>query len=106
MFLAGRVFIWLVQRIHDRYAAGRSFRRLERAGALDEDITRDAEWRTHELFNRTWRSRRLTPDQRRRVRAVKDRMREDYLERNRPGLYQYVVIFLIASVLGLILETA
>ena len=47
---------------------------------------------------------RLSTEQVQALREARASVREDYLEHMRPGFYHYVIIFIVASVAGLILE--
>lgn len=76
------------------------------SGELGADVYDGAAWRTVRLLGRKRLTSRLSSDQQRAVRAYKHRKREAYLDACTPSFYHYIVIFLIASVLGLVLETA
>ena len=105
VFLAARGVIWLVQKLHDRSGVGRSFRRMMAAGELDASVYEGTRWRTVERFGRKRLRSRISPAQQRAIRAAKSAARDAFLDAIRPGFYQYLIIFLIASVLGLVLET-
>ena len=105
VFLLARAGIWLVQLLHDRFGIGRSFRRMMAAGELDASVYEGAEWRTVERFGRKRLRSKISPAQQRAIRAAKLAARERFLDGLRPSFYQYIIVFLIASVLGLVLET-
>ena len=105
VFLLARGFIWVVQKLHDWQGSGRSFRRLMESGELGAEVYEGTTWRTVERFGKRRLTSRLSREQQHAVRARKRAKRAAYLERCRPSFYQYIVIFLIASVLGLVLET-
>ena len=105
VFLLARGVILIVQRLHDRAGTGRSFRRMMAAGELDAGVYEGARWRTVERFGRKRLHSRISPEQQRAIRVLKASARESFLDAVRPGFYQYLVLFLIASVLGLVLET-
>lgn len=105
VFLLARGVIRLVQKLHDRTGTGRSFRRMMATGKLDASVYDGARWLTVERFGRKRLRSRIAPEKQRAIRAARLAARGDFLDRVRPGLYQYVIIFLIASVLGLVLET-
>ena len=105
VFLLARAGIWLVQKLHDRLGIGRSFRRMMADGELDASVYEGTRWRTVERFGRKRLHSRIAPEQQRAIRAAKLAARDAFLDSTRPGFYQYLIIFLIASVLGLILET-
>ena len=105
VFLAVRGAIQLVQKLHDSRGLGRTFRRMMATGELDASVYEGARWRTVERFGRRRLTSRISREQQRAIRARRTADREAFLDRCRPGFYQYLIIFLMASVLGLVLET-
>lgn len=105
VFLLCRAVIWLVQKHHDARGSGREFNRLVSEGILDESVYEGAVWREVERFGRRRMRAKLAKAQRRIIRDTKTFLRNEYLEAHPPSIYQYIIIFLIASVLGLVLET-
>lgn len=105
VFLLARGIGWLVQKWQDRHGAGRTFRRLISEGKLDDSVYAGAAWREFERFGKRRRRAVLAKEKRRIVRDTKRYLRNQYLASCTPSLYQYVIIFLLASVLGLVLET-
>lgn len=105
VFLLCRAIIWLVQKHHDARGSGREFNRLVSEGILDESVYEGAVWREVERFGRRRMRAKLAKAQRRIIRDTKTFLRNEYLEAHPPSIYQYIIIFLIASVLGLVLET-
>lgn len=103
--LAGRGLIWIVQRLHDRNGFGRSFRHLMATGALSVSIYEGATWRTVSFFGKKHLRSIIARDQRRVIRQHKAALREAFLDSCTPTPYHYTIIFLIASVLGLVIET-
>lgn len=105
VLLVARGAIWCVQKLHDWHGFGASFRRLMESGELGVEVYDGATWRTVKLFGKKRLTSRLSPEQQRAVRRRKHAARKAFLDACTPSFYQYIVIFLIASVLGLILET-
>lgn len=99
-FLLFRLVSGIVQRFLDSNARGRSFRKLIEQGRIDSGIYGEVKW----AGKGTPRTK-ISREQRRIVRDAQLKMREDFLDDHTPGLYQYIIIFLIASVLGLVIET-
>lgn len=104
MFLLFRLGILLVQKYHDARGAGRSFKRMLKSGALDAQVYEEAVWSEVEHFGKKRLRAKISREQQRIIRAAKTQMRDDFLDDIQPGFYQYIIIFLIASILGLVLE--
>ena len=68
-------------------------------------VYEDAVWSEVGSGNRRRLRSRISREQQRVIRRARLEMREDFLNDNDPGFYQYVIIFLTASVLGLVIET-
>lgn len=105
VLLFARAVVWGIQRLHDRCGLGASFRGLVASGELGVEVYEGATWRTVRVLGRKHLMSRLSSEQQRTVRAYKRRKRDAYLDACVPSPYHYVVIFLVASVLGLIAET-
>lgn len=104
LFLVARVALFGVQRYHDAHASGSAFSRMQGQGKIEDDVFEDARWDEVRRFGKTKLRPTISGEKRRAIRAAKNRERAEFLARVRPGFYQYVIIFLIASVLGLLLE--
>ena len=105
VYLIARGIIWLVQRYHDARGCGTSFKNLLREGKLDANVYVDAVWSEVERFGKHRLRSKIAKRQRKLIRSVKNELRDSYLNACTPSLYQYVIIFLISSILGLLLET-
>ena len=105
VYLIARGIIWLVQRYHDARGCGSSFKNLLREGKLDASVYADAVWSEVERFGKRRLRSKIAKRQRKLIRNVKNELRASYLSACTPSLYQYIIIFLISSVLGLLLET-
>ena len=105
VFLIARAIGWLVQKYQDMHGSGRAFKRMISEGKLDDSVYAGASWTEWERFGHRRRRAVLAKEQRRIIRDTKKYLRDQYLETCTPSLYQYVIIFLVASVLGLVLET-
>ena len=105
LFLIARGIIYLVQRLLDARGASRSFKRMLRQGRIDAGVYDDAIWTESSSFGRTRLRPKISVAQQRVILEARRALREDFLNDNPPRFYQYIIIFLIASVLGLILET-
>lgn len=105
LFLIARGVIWLVQRYLDWRGAGKLFKRMLRQGRIDAGVYTDAVWTEVDRFGRKKLRAKLSREQQRVIRNARRELRDDFLDDMKPGFYQYVIIFLVASVLGLILET-
>lgn len=105
VFLIARVITFVVQKLLDMRGAGRSFKRMLHQGRLDAGVYQDAVWSEVERFGHKRLRTKISKTQQRVIRQARNELREDFLNDNRPGFYQYLIIFLVASVLGLILET-
>jgi len=105
VYLLARGIIWLVQRYHDARGCGTSFKNLLREGQLDASVYVDAVWSEVERFGKRRLRSKIAKRQRKLIRSVKNELRDSYLNACTPSPYQYVIIFLISSILGLLLET-
>ena len=74
-------------------------------GRIDAGVYEDAIWTETKRFGRHKLRPKISKEQRRVIRAARIELRNDFLNDHRPGFYQYILLFLIASVLGLLLET-
>lgn len=105
LFLVARGIAFLIQRYLDFRGAGRSFKKLLLQGRIDAGVYADAVWSEVNRFGHKKLRAKISKDQQRVIRDARRQLRDDFLNDNRPGFYQYLIIFLVASVLGLILET-
>ncbi len=102
-FVAIRVTLGAVQRYLEARARGRAFSDMIEQGRVEAGVIGAAKWSDS---RRTGRVRaKLSARQREAILNARLQMREDFLADHAPGIYQYIIIFLIASVLGLIIET-
>ena len=105
LFLVARGIAFLIQRYLDFRGAGRSFKKLLRQGRIDAGVYADAVWSEVNRFGHKKLRAKISKEQQRVIRDARRQLRDDFLNDNCPGFYQYLIIFLVASVLGLILET-
>ena len=105
VFLAARLALWAAQTVQNRRGSGKGFRRMLTEGRIGSEVYDDAVWREVDRFGRRHLKVRISKRHRDKIRAARRALREDFLDDIRPGFYQYVIIFLIASVLGLAIET-
>lgn len=105
LFLIVRGISYLAQRYLDARGAGRTFKRMLRQGRIDAGVYDDAVWTESSAFGRTKLRPKISSAQQRVIHEARRALREDFLNDHAPGFYQYIIIFLVASVLGLILET-
>lgn len=105
LFLVARGIAFLIQRYLDLRGAGRSFKKLLRQGRIDAGVYADAVWSEVNRFGHKKLRAKISKEQQRVIRDARRQLRDDFLNDNCPGFYQYLIIFLVASVLGLILET-
>lgn len=105
LFLVARGIAFLIQRYLDFRGAGRSFKKLLRQGRIDAGVYADAVWSEVNRFGHKKLRAKISKEQQCVIRDARRQLRDDFLNDNRPGFYQYLIIFLVASVLGLILET-
>ena len=104
-FLIARGILYLIQRLLARRGAGKSFKQMLRQGRIDAGVYDDALWTESTSFGKEKLRAHISPAQQRVILEARKTLRSDFLDDNKPGFYQYVIIFLLASVLGLILET-
>lgn len=105
LFLVARGITFLIQRYLDFHGAGRSFKKLLRQGRIDAGVYADAVWSEVNRFGHKKLRAKISKEQQRVIRDARRQLRDDFLNDSCPGFYQYLIIFLVASVLGLILET-
>lgn len=105
LFLIARGISYLIQRYLAARGAGRTFKRMLRQGRIDAGVYDDAIWTESSAFGRTKLRPKISSAQQRVIYEARRALREDFLNDHAPGFYQYIIIFLVASVLGLILET-
>lgn len=105
LFLIARGISYLIQRYLAARGAGRTFKRMLRRGRIDAGVYDDAIWTESSAFGRTKLRPKISSAQQRVIYEARRALREDFLNDHAPGFYQYIIIFLVASVLGLILET-
>lgn len=105
LFLVARGIAFLIQRYLDFRGAGRSFKKLLLQGRIDAGVYADAVWSEVNRFGHKKLRAKISKEQQRVIRDARRQLRDDFLNDNCPGFYQYLIIFLVASVLGLILET-
>ena len=105
VFLLFKLICVLGSRINDMLGSGRTFKRLLSEKKLDASVYDDAVWKEFGFFGHHKLISKISKHQRRSIRAAKHRMREEVLDDIETGFYHYIIIFLIASILGLILET-
>ncbi len=105
LFLISRGISYLIQRYLAARGAGRTFKRMLRQGRIDAGVYDDAIWTESSAFGRTKLRPKISSAQQRVIYEARRALREDFLNDHAPGFYQYIIIFLVASVLGLILET-
>lgn len=105
VFLVFKLICVIGTRVNDMLGSGRTFKRLLSENKLDSSVYDDAIWREFKFFGHHVLISKISKNQRRSIRAAKYKMREEVLDNIEPGFCQYVIIFLIASILGLILET-
>lgn len=105
LFLIARGISYLIQRYLAARGAGRTFKRMLRQGRIDAGVYDDAIWTESSAFGRTKLRPKISSAQQRVIYEARRALREDFLNDHAPGFYQYLIIFLVASVLGLILET-
>ena len=113
------LFQWVARSIGYRRASGRSFRVLVRRGRLPKEMREVADEIVLDRRQRKEAKRRRDPAyaelktkprpkfSEEQIRALKDArlaVRDDFLDHMHPGFYQYVIIFIVASVAGLLLE--
>lgn len=105
VFLTARAIGWCVQKYQDSHGSGRITERLLSEGKLDQSVFAGALWTETEWLGHRRRRAKLAKEQRRILRDTKRYFRNEYLNGCTPTIYQYIIIFLVASVLGLVLET-
>lgn len=105
-FLLIRLGIGFAQRYREGRARGAFFKRMIRQGRIDAGVYGEALWPEGEGGGASLPRRRVSAEHRRAILRARLEMRDDFLDDIAPGPYQYVIIFLIASVLGLVIETA
>lgn len=122
LILVGLVVFFVQQAVRSigyRHANGYSFRQLVRRGQVPQELHQSADEvildrhrrrsarRHHDpaYSNMRTRPRRLlSTEQVKALRRAREAVRNEYLEHLHPGYYQYIIIFMVASVAGLVLE--
>lgn len=105
-FLAFRLISAAVQRYLEARARGLYFRNLVDQGRIEAGVADAALWPTAPAKGgRSLPRARVSAEHRRAILKARLEMREDFLDDNAPGFYQYLILFLVASVLGLLIET-
>ncbi len=116
--LAYVVVGYVVRAVGYRRANGRSFRKLARRGVppelassadaiiIDRQRRRSAKRRHDPAYAnlKTQPKPKLSSEQVAALKAARLKVRDEWLETAHPGLYHYVIIFVVASVAGLVLE--
>ncbi len=100
-FMIARLALGAVQRRREGQARGASFARLVEQGRIDADVS----GASVPVPGRRSPRRKVSAEHRRAILEARLQMREDFLDDARPGFYQYLIVFLIASVMGLVIET-
>ena len=110
---------WAARSFGYRRASGRSFRRLAMRGRVPQELREAADEiildrserqrarRRHDPAYAQMRTKprpRFSSEQVKALKAARLAVREDFLDHMHPGFYQYVIIFMVASVAGLVLE--
>lgn len=103
-FCLARLAIGVLQRYLEGRARGRAFKRMLTQGRLEAGVYSEALWSATTAGARKVRSR-VSNEQRNAILQARLEMREDFLNDSKPGIYQYIIIFLISAVLGLVIET-
>jgi uncharacterized membrane protein len=119
LVLAAIMLVMLVTRsMGYRVARGRSFKALLRDDGVPDDIRSIAEQigldrearrrlRSGDPAYESMRTKpkpRLSSEQRHALAHARKRAKQDYLDGMRPGVYHYIIIFIVASVAGLAVE--
>ena len=122
LMLVGIVYVaiqWATRTFGYRRASGRSFRRLALRGRVPDEMReladevvldrqrRRAARKRHDPAYAQMRTKpkpRLSREQVKALKAARLEVRNEYLDHMHPGFYHYVILFMIASVAGLLLE--
>lgn len=122
LILVGVVYVffqWATRTLGYRAARGRSFRALARRGRVPDELRdaadevildrsrRRAAKVRHDAAYARMRTRpkpRLSTEQVKALKAARADVREEFLDHMHPVFYHYVIIFMVASVAGLVLE--
>lgn len=105
LFLIARLVAGAVARYQDWRGQGKAFKRMLKQGRIDAGVYEDAIWTETGSFGRNKLRPKISKAQRKVILAARLELRGDFLNDHKPGLYQYILLFLVASVLGLLLET-
>jgi len=122
LILVGVVYVffqWATRTLGYRAARGRSFRTLARRGRVPDELREAADEvildrsrrrvakARHDAAYAQMRTRpkpRLSTEQVKALKAARVDVREEFLDHMHPVFYHYVIIFMVASVAGLVLE--
>lgn len=107
--LVWRLVQYVINLIKTDRMRGKLFREAHDTGQFDAELEAEFQRRNHEQFVKDTKKEErkhghLTREQRKRIFAIEQKIRSHYLKTMKVGLYQYILIFVIASVLGLFLE--
>lgn len=107
--LIWRLIQYLMHRIQTDQMRGKLFREAHDTGRFDAELEAEFQRRNHERFVKeakadAQRRGHLTRQQRKSIYAIERKIRSRYLKTMKVGPYQYILIFVIASILGLVLE--
>jgi uncharacterized membrane protein len=102
--LVVRLGTYLFHIVSAAFARGARLHRVAEKGMLDQEIADEAKRADVDRQIKAAKRHRLTKEQRAQVKAAEIKERNDYLSDFNVTLYQLIYIFLIASILGLILE--
>lgn len=88
-----------------RSMSGKRFKEALENGELTPELADEAKrYYVESEIKEVKKTRKLTRGERQEVKLAEQKLRNDYLENFNVGIYQLIYIFVIASVLGLILE--
>lgn len=104
-FLVFRLVCWIGSHFNNIFGSGKTFKRLLDEGRVDASVYKNATWKEINILGRKKLTSRISKEKRKEIHTAKKKMRYEFLENVEPGFYQYIFIFLIASILGLLLET-
>ncbi len=104
LFLAVRGILYLVNTVYMKNGHGKRLRKMVDEDRLTPDLVEEIEHKRVTDEIREAKKLKLTSEQRKRVRAAERKERTEYLDNFNVSFYQLVYIFVIASMLGLLLE--
>ncbi len=102
--LIWRLIQYLFYTIQADRMRGKLFNEAHDTGKFDPELEAEFQRRKNENFIKEAKKGRLTRKQRKQIRQIEWKVAEHYLKSMKIGPYQYIWIFVIASVLGLLLE--